>query len=86
MDHHAPLLEAREIAKRFGSVTALESATLVVEPGEIHALLGANGAGKSTLVKILSGVHRSDTGVISVVGESGDPVGVSVGTGDGVGF
>ena len=68
MDHQAPLLEAREIAKRFGSVTALESATLVVEPGEIHALLGANGAGKSTLVKIRAGVHPSDTGVISVLG------------------
>jgi len=40
-----------------------------VEPGEIHALLGANGAGKSTLVKILSGVHRPTAGEISVKGE-----------------
>jgi len=50
-----PLLEASNIAKRYGSVIALRSANLVVRPGEIHALLGANGAGKSTLVKILSG-------------------------------
>jgi ribose transport system ATP-binding protein len=40
-------------------VVALKSAELVVEPGEIHALLGANGAGKSTLVKILTGVIRT---------------------------
>jgi len=69
MSHDAPILEAREIAKRFGSVTALKSATLVVQPGEIHALLGANGAGKSTLVKVLSGVFPGDSGVISVSGK-----------------
>ena len=49
------LLNVQNIAKRYGSVIALRSADLAVEPGEIHALLGANGAGKSTLVKILTG-------------------------------
>jgi ribose transport system ATP-binding protein len=47
---------------------ALRSASLVVEPGEIHALLGANAAGKSTLVKILTGVVRNDEGTIAVGG------------------
>jgi len=67
-----PLLDASGIAKNFGTVVALRGASLQVEPGEIHALLGANGAGKSTLVKILSGVHRPDAGQIRVHGEEYD--------------
>jgi ribose transport system ATP-binding protein len=63
------LLEVRNVAKRYGPVVALKSAELIVEPGEIHALLGANGAGKSTLVKILNGVIRHDSGTIAVNGE-----------------
>ena len=62
------LLAAREVSKRYGPVVALRSATLVVEPGEIHALLGANGAGKSTLVKVLTGVIRPDAGTILLNG------------------
>jgi ribose transport system ATP-binding protein len=64
------LLTAREVSKRYGPVVALRSATLVVEPGEVHALLGANGAGKSTLVKILTGVIRPDGGTILVNGKA----------------
>jgi ribose transport system ATP-binding protein len=63
------LLEAREVAKSYGSVVALRGVDLTVEAGEIHALLGANGAGKSTLVKILSGVFPADSGSISVNGQ-----------------
>jgi ribose transport system ATP-binding protein len=48
---------------------ALRSVDLSVEPGEIHALLGANGAGKSTLVKVLSGVVRQDAGSASIDGQ-----------------
>ena len=51
MNNSTPLLEVRDLAKRFGSVVALKSAALTVSRGEIHALMGANGAGKSTLVK-----------------------------------
>src|SRR4051794_3361720 len=64
----SPLLQARELAKSYGSVVALRSADLVVAPGEVHALLGANGAGKSTLVKILTGVIGADRGSIEVGG------------------
>jgi ribose transport system ATP-binding protein len=62
------LLEASGIAKHYGAVVALKSASLAVRPGEVHALMGANGAGKSTLVKILTGAVRPDSGTISVRG------------------
>ena len=64
-----PPARSPDVAKRYGPVVALRSAELVVEPGEVHALLGANGAGKSTLVKILTGVIRHDAGTIAVNGE-----------------
>ena len=62
------LLEARDVAKTYGAVVALRSASLAVRPGEVHALMGANGAGKSTLVKILTGAVRPDAGTITVRG------------------
>jgi len=62
------LLEATGIAKTYGAVVALRSASLAVRPGEVHALMGANGAGKSTLVKILTGNVRPDSGRIVIRG------------------
>jgi rhamnose transport system ATP-binding protein len=56
-------------AKSFGAVRALEDASLELYPGETHGLVGENGAGKSTLVKILSGVHRPDGGVLRINGQ-----------------
>ena len=53
------ILEMRGITKSFPGVNALENVNLVVEQGEIHALVGENGAGKSTLMKVLSGVYPS---------------------------
>ena len=63
------LLEATGVAKHYGAVAALRSASLAVRPGEVHALMGANGAGKSTLVKILTGAVHPDRGTILVRGE-----------------
>ncbi|MBA2579480.1 MAG: ATP-binding cassette domain-containing protein, partial [Thermoleophilaceae bacterium] len=56
----APLLEAKGIVKRFGTVEALRGADFTVLPGEVVALIGDNGAGKSTLVKTLSGIQPHD--------------------------
>jgi ribose transport system ATP-binding protein len=71
MSDAIPLLEAHDVAKRFNSVVALRSASLVVRPGEVHALMGANGAGKSTLVKILTGVFAADSGELMLAGQKG---------------
>ncbi|MCM2369468.1 sugar ABC transporter ATP-binding protein [Aporhodopirellula aestuarii] len=65
-----PLLTATDITKRFGPVTVLDSVSLDVRGGEIHALLGANGAGKSTLCKIISGLLTRDGGDMSIAGEA----------------
>lgn len=63
-DASSPLVEMRGICKRFGGVRALDHASLVLHPGEIHALVGDNAAGKSTLIKILSGAIPMDEGSI----------------------
>lgn len=59
-----PLVEVRNITKRFGPVTALEGVSFAVGEREIVGMLGDNGAGKSTMVKILSGVQQSNEGTV----------------------
>ncbi len=63
------LLELEGISKQFPGVRALEDVHFSVAAGEIHALVGENGAGKSTLIKVISGVHMPDSGVIRIEGQ-----------------
>jgi ribose transport system ATP-binding protein len=55
-------LVARGVRKTFPGVQALQDVGIKLRGGSIHALLGENGAGKSTLIKIITGVHRPDSG------------------------
>ena len=65
----APLLEVRNITKRFPGVRALHDVSLTLGRGMVLALIGENGAGKSTLMKILAGVQPPDAGEILVDGK-----------------
>ena len=68
-----PVIELKNIIKRFGSVEALTGVSMTVRKGEVLGLLGDNGAGKSTLVKTLAGVHGPTSGEIWVKGIRRDP-------------
>jgi fructose transport system ATP-binding protein len=66
---NSPILTARGLIKRYGRVTALDSADFDLYPGEVLAVIGDNGAGKSSLIKALSGAVQPDEGEIRLQGE-----------------
>jgi ABC-2 type transport system ATP-binding protein len=63
-----PVVEAKGISKRYGSVNAVSDVDLKIMPGEVYGLLGPNGAGKSTMIKIIAGVVESGSGSVRVMG------------------
>jgi simple sugar transport system ATP-binding protein len=72
-----PMLQVRELTKRFGGLTAVDRVDLEVYPGEVVGLLGDNGAGKSTLIKMVSRVYHPDGGQILFQGREiklGSPI------------
>ncbi|MEA3245786.1 MAG: ATP-binding cassette domain-containing protein, partial [Gemmatimonadota bacterium] len=72
MNPSGPALELRDVRRQFGSVLALDEASLVVAPGTLHVLLGENGAGKTTMLRIAAGLDRADAGTVRVEGRAAD--------------
>jgi general nucleoside transport system ATP-binding protein len=81
----APALALEHVSKRFGSLQALDDATLTVRPGTVHALLGENGAGKTTLMRIAYGMESPERGSVRIQGRAlrlrspADAIGAGVG-------
>ena len=63
------ILEAKNVSKFFGTITALKDANLSLRPGEVLGVVGDNGAGKSTLMKVLSGLYNPSEGSIYFEGK-----------------
>jgi len=64
-----PLIELAGVAKRYGSLAALDGVDLAIGAGEFVALVGGSGSGKTTLLKTVNGLIRPDAGRITVAGE-----------------
>jgi simple sugar transport system ATP-binding protein len=64
-----PFIKLTNISKSFAGVKALQNVSLTINKGEVRCLAGENGCGKSTLIKTISGVYKSDGGVIEINGK-----------------
>lgn len=69
MSQATPIIELRNVSKRFAGIQALTDVSVAVPPGQVVCLLGDNGAGKSTLIKVISGFHQPTSGDILIDGK-----------------
>jgi branched-chain amino acid transport system ATP-binding protein len=66
--NHSSVLEVSGVSVHFGGLTALDSVSLTVSPGEVVGVIGPNGAGKTTLLNVLCGFTRPDVGEVLIDG------------------
>jgi neutral amino acid transport system ATP-binding protein len=64
-----PILQVRDVVKRFGGILAVNGATFDVEKGSVTALIGPNGAGKTTLFNVITGFYRGEHGSVKLEGK-----------------
>lgn len=64
----SPVVEVRDLVKRYGSLAAVDGVSFSVEKDEIFGVLGPNGAGKTTMVEMIEGLRKPDSGSIRVLG------------------
>jgi ABC-type multidrug transport system ATPase subunit len=73
-----PTVEIAGVSKRYGYLTALESVSLMIDPGEVVALFGHNGAGKTTLLRIIATHIRPSSGTVRIFSEDASAHGASI--------
>ena len=66
----APVLEFRDVVKRFGAVNAVDGVSFTIERGEIFTLLGPSGCGKTTTLRLVAGLEEPDGGEIFIAGKT----------------
>jgi len=71
-----PVLEGRELVRKFGDNVAVDRLSLAVHPGELYGLVGPDGAGKTTTIRMLTGLMVNDGGEAKVLGQSTDAGGL----------
>jgi len=64
----SPILETRDLVKKFDEVTAVDKLNLEIMEGELFSLLGPNGAGKTTTINILTGIMKPTDGTATIAG------------------
>lgn len=69
-DDKTPMIEIRDVVKKFGSFTALHGITADIREGEFFSLLGPSGCGKTTLLRTIAGFEPTTTGTIAIDGKN----------------